>query len=86
MIAAFCLSVSIANAQQFAGGNGTVGNPYLISTAEQLNNIRYPLLGQHFRLINDIDLGVFLSDSTAGWLPIGEFRVIGGGSGYPDYA
>jgi hypothetical protein len=42
----------------FAGGTGVPDDPYLISTAEQLNSIGYNprLMDAHFRLINDIDL------------------------------
>jgi hypothetical protein len=42
----------------FAGGSGSSDDPYLISTAEQLNSIGYNprLMNAHFLLINDIDL------------------------------
>ncbi len=53
----------------FAGGDGTAGNPYLISTSTQLNNVRNHL-DKHFRLINNIDL---ISYATGdGWMPIGS--------------
>jgi hypothetical protein len=47
-----------------AGGKGTIENPYLISTKEQLNNVRFNLTA-HYRLANDIDL------SGVEWNPIG---------------
>jgi hypothetical protein len=42
----------------FSGGSGTDDDPYLLSTAEDLNRIsRNPrLMSSHFKLINDIDL------------------------------
>lgn len=61
---------------QFSGGNGTYLNPYKISTAEDLDNIRnylgaeYP--SQYFELINDIDLHDYLENTEYGWTPIGR--------------
>lgn len=49
----------------FSGGDGSESNPYLISTAEQLDNIRNHH-NQHFKLIADIDLSAYLS-----FVPIG---------------
>ena len=42
----------------FSGGTGEPNNPYLISTAEELNSIGHNprLMTAHFRLKNDIDL------------------------------
>jgi hypothetical protein len=42
----------------FSGGTGEPNNPYLISTANELNSIGYNhrLMDAHFKLINDIDL------------------------------
>ncbi|TCO69141.1 fibronectin type III domain-containing protein, partial [Marinisporobacter balticus] len=44
---------------------GTEENPYLISTKEQLNNIRNDLTS-HYKLVNDIDL------ENEEWMPIGS--------------
>ena len=63
---------------QFAGGDGTESNPYLIETKEHLNNVRYNL-DAHYKLIADIvftdvdfaESGDFFNDS-AGWLSIGN--------------
>ena len=66
---------------QFAAGDGSEGNPYQITTAEQLNNVR-DYLGEaysdkHFMLVNDIDLTAYLASGGAGhndgafWEPIG---------------
>jgi len=50
----------------FAGGEGTKGNPLLIETASQLNEVKnYP--GFHYKLIADIDLSVYDN-----WVPIGS--------------
>jgi hypothetical protein len=42
----------------FSGGTGEPNDPYIISTAEQLNSIGHNprLMGSHFELANDIDL------------------------------
>ncbi|WEK53577.1 MAG: S-layer homology domain-containing protein [Candidatus Cohnella colombiensis] len=51
----------------FAGGDGTEASPYLISTASQLNEVRYNLVqNKHFKLINDIDLSIDYDN----WEPI----------------
>gem|GEM_PF-1609712 len=49
---------------EFAGGDGTSSNPYLVSTPQQLNNVRYHL-SSYFRQICDIDM------SSINWRPIG---------------
>jgi len=43
----------------FAGGSGTIGDPYLIATVEQLNSIGHNarLMDKHFKLTADLDLG-----------------------------
>ena len=66
----------------FAGGDGTAENPFLISTAQQLDNMRQfegaAYAWTHFRLSNDIDLTEFLSEGNSGhhgglgWQPIGS--------------
>ncbi|HUS74044.1 MAG TPA: fibronectin type III domain-containing protein [Sedimentisphaerales bacterium] len=54
----------------YGGGSGTVSDPYLIYSAEQLNTIGgYPAdFGCHFKLMTDIDLSGF---------PGSEFNIIG---------
>jgi hypothetical protein len=49
---------------QFAGGSGTVNDPYLVETTQHLNNVRN-YLDAHFIQIADIDI------SSEDWLPIG---------------
>lgn len=50
----------------FAGGTGTLDDPYQISTPEQLDAIRNNL-SAHYILVNDIDLS-----SYTNWSPIGS--------------
>jgi len=69
---------------QFGGGAGTEGNPYQISTAEHLAalatnvNAGTTYANTYFKLMNDINLSSYLSESGAGynggsfWLPIGN--------------
>ncbi len=65
------LSIAIALSAQFSGGDGTEGRPYIISNAEQLNNVRdFP--SSHFRLRDDINLDVAPYNEGEGWDPIGE--------------
>lgn len=54
-----------SNAAVFSGGDGTVNNPYQISTPEQLNAVRNDLSASYV-LINDIDL-----NNWGNWEPIG---------------
>jgi len=55
----------------FAGGSGTVSDPYLISNATQLNMVRY-YRTKAFRQTADIDLGVSPWNEGDGWVPIGD--------------
>ena len=50
----------------FAGGDGTIENPYQISTPEQLNAVRNDL-DAHYIQINDIDMS-----GWGNWEPIGQ--------------
>jgi len=73
--------LTVTNTSNFAGGDGTAQNPYLISTPEQLDNVRNNM-GTfderiNFRLVGDIDLAEFLSypnrgyNNGEGWQPLG---------------
>ncbi|MFA5220370.1 MAG: GLUG motif-containing protein [Bacilli bacterium] len=53
---------------EFAGGNGTEEDPYLILTTDHLDNVRKHL-DKYFRQIADLDLSGYRS--VSGWLPIG---------------
>ncbi|HHV15556.1 MAG TPA: hypothetical protein GXX58_03150, partial [Gelria sp.] len=55
----------------FDGGSGTEEDPYLVATAEQLNNVRYHL-GKHFKQTADINLNVAPYNEGEGWEPIGN--------------
>ncbi|MEP0007526.1 MAG: GLUG motif-containing protein [Balneola sp.] len=54
----------------YAGGLGTIANPYLISTPQQLDSVRYHLTA-HFKLTSNIDLNVSPFKTGEGWEPIG---------------
>ena len=82
----FSNSVSGAGNADFSGGNGTQENPWLITTATQLNKIRDNNGSEsglkYFKLINDIDLRDI--SETNNWTPInttGAFVEIDG-NGY----
>jgi len=62
----------------FAGGSGTEADPYKIATAGQLNNVRNNPNG-HFILVNDIDMGPYLSEGGAGYNEGKGWEPIGGG-------
>ena len=53
----------------FAGGDGTVGNPYQIASSAQLWQMRNHLTS-HFELIKDLDLSVITEEE--GFDPIGD--------------
>jgi hypothetical protein len=63
---------------QFSGGNGSVSNPYIITTAAQLDILGGSYLSLHYKLGNDIDLAPYLAEGQpgyndgAGWIPIGN--------------
>lgn len=57
-----------------SGGSGTVEDPYLIATAQDLDSVRYYMgEGVYFRQIADIDLGVSPWSDGEGWVPIGTY-------------
>jgi len=68
LLITFIFSVSFCFSQ-FAGGTGTDNDPYLVQTAEHLNNVRNYLTSS-FRQIADIDLGVAPYNQGTGWIPI----------------
>ncbi len=65
--AAVTWEFTVLPAGYFAGGSGTEQDPFLVASAEQLNNVR-ELRRLHYRLINDLDLSGY-----ANWDPIGDF-------------
>lgn len=67
-----------AEEQSFAGGSGIEGDPYLIATKEQLNNVRNDL-DAHYKMTADIVFtdadfaqGGDFYNGGAGWVPIGD--------------
>jgi len=80
VILALSLSSGVAAwATPFSGGDGSAGNPYIITTPEHLDAVRNHVTS-HFRLGNDIDLTDYLAPGGAGyaqwgisgWLPIDD--------------
>lgn len=75
---AFLMIFSNAKAQFSGSGSGTEADPYKITSSVQLNELRNFLgtanSGQHFQLMNDIDLSGFIAVNypSVGWLPIGD--------------
>ncbi|MBW6515719.1 MAG: T9SS type A sorting domain-containing protein [Candidatus Cloacimonetes bacterium] len=69
----FCFSLVYA---QFAGGDGTLNDPWQISTPSQLDGVRNYLgsanSDKHFILINNIDLNVPPYNTGDGWDRIGD--------------
>lgn len=80
------LRILAAIPSEFAGGDGSVENPYQVANAEQLNNVRNHL-DAHFIQTADIDLTDYLAfdgagyNDGAGWEPIGTF--VSGDAGNP---
>jgi len=68
---ALMLGAVTAGAVGFAGGDGSEGNPYQVSTPEQLNEVRN-YLDAHFIQINDIDMET-ATVNFEGWLPMGNY-------------
>jgi hypothetical protein len=64
LVLTVCL-LSLPAQAKYGGGNGTPSEPYLISTAEQMNLIGTDFndWDKHFRLINDIDLAAYTGTS-----------------------
>ena len=83
--------VSVSAADEFAGGNGTESNPYLVSTKAQLNNVRN-YLNAHFLLTADLVFteadfevdGPYYNDSDC-WEPIGKFSGVFDGGDHTIY-
>lgn len=63
--------VAVAYYGEFAGGTGTVNDPYRVATAVHLDNTRNHL-NSHFVLADDIDLGVSPWNTGSGWGLIGS--------------
>lgn len=69
VVALVFVGISFFGNKEFAGGTGTKGDPYLVSTAKQLNNVRN-YMDKNFKQINDIDLSDYEN-----WEPIGNYNL-----------
>ena len=69
-------------------GSGTPEDPYVITTADQLNAMRYGGENKCYRLDADIDLGTWITENENvdirehGWVSIDVFRQILDGNGH----
>ena len=65
-----------SHAYAFAGGDGTVGNPYQITTPAELASLEsYVGSGYdnaHFKVMNNINLDIAPYNTGTGWSPIGQ--------------
>ncbi len=70
----FIVSLASLCFAQFGGGQGTQDDPYIVSTATHLNNIRDEFLGEdnYFRQTANIDLDEAPWNEGNGWSPIGD--------------
>ncbi len=67
-------TVTVATPAFFAGGNGTIGNPYLVASAAGLDHVRNNV-NAYYRQTADITL-------TGTWSPIGGFNGSYDGDGF----
>lgn len=69
----------------FSGGDGTQENPYLVGSADDLDNIRHyaGIRTVYFKQVMDIDLSGF--SNGMGWEPIKQFSQNYDGNGYIIY-
>ncbi len=93
VLLSFFLLISLnplSSQAQFAGGDGSEGDPYQITNLTELNEVRnYSEDGNHFILMNDIDARDTKNwNSGAGWEPIGlsaVFQATFDGNGHVIY-
>lgn len=76
VLIAFLTGFTVVCFARFGGGEGTEDNPWIIATAEHLDNIRNYLGAEHsdkyYRQTADIDLGTAPYNIGQGWVPIGS--------------
>lgn len=74
-VSVFGLNLVPKHAYAFAGGAGTSGDPYQITTAAELASVSSYLgagnSGKYFKVMNNIDLNVSPYNTGTGWTPIG---------------
>jgi len=75
-----CSMAAITTAGSFPGGDGTSGNPYQITTVEELDHVRDDMVGEYYKLMNNIDLSCknFLALGTSG----SQFKAHFDGNGF----
>ncbi|WP_292484290.1 GLUG motif-containing protein, partial [Methanohalobium sp.] len=66
---------------QYAGGDGTESNPYLISNVSELRDIESEP-DAHYELVSDIELVPNYEEGELGWQPITEFTGTLDGNGH----
>ena len=76
------LLLSLNIQAQFEGGAGTEEDPYLISTAIQLDSIRYIEGGKYYKLINDINLDDLGVGVNGNWITITTYQHFINGNNY----
>ena len=67
----FFLFFSVILVYSFAGGDGSLGNPYQITNCSDLQNMSFDL-SANYTLNNNIDCGVSPFNTGAGFKPIGD--------------
>ena len=80
LVCTFFIVPLTAKAQFSGSGSGTIADPYIITTAAHLDEVRNNLAA-HYRLSTNIDLTNYLANGGAGyakwgnngWKPIGEY-------------
>lgn len=88
LITLFCFNSVLSAKKMFTGnGSGTASDPFQITTAAQLNEVRNNL-SANYKLMSDIDLSGWLETNSpsTGWTPIsiftgsfdGNFHVVSG--------
>ena len=78
------LLCSLLGFAQFSGsGSGTEADPYLITSPDELFEVRNSP-SSYYKLMNDIDLGDWLAEEypTQGWVPIQNFTGTFDGNGH----
>lgn len=88
---AFCHAMTAQNVADFfvdGQGSGIPDDPYIITTGDQLNAIRYGGENKCYKLNADIDLGKWIANNANedikenGWVSIDVFRQVFDGNGH----
>lgn len=88
-ISGFSFTGVAAVVDEFEGGTGTLEDPWLISNAVQLSNVRNYLgsdnTDRYFKLTKDIDLDIYPFNEGVGWPTIGNWDNGADGSFYGNF-